>query len=301
MLVTSVYQWVFFHLLILFLLYVDLRRFEKRMHEIKMREALFWSGFWIALSLLFNGYIYFQYGKEAALQFLAGYLVEKSLSVDNLFVFLLIFSYFQTPKIYQHKVLHYGILGTLVTRILFILGGTVLINQFHWTIYLFGIFLCITALRFLIEKEKKMQPEGNFLIRLCKKMLPVVKDGDGRFFVKKKGRLFVTPLFIVLLAIEGTDIVFATDSIPAIFAITTDPFLVYTSNIFAILGLRSLYFVLAQFISGFYYLKQGLAAILLFVGAKMLLSSLYPISIELSLGIIFLILFISSTASLLKK
>lgn len=301
MLSTSVYQWVFFHLLVFFLLYLDLRRFEKRMHEIKMREALLWSGFWITLSLLFNGYIYLEYGRDAALEFLAGYLVEKSLSVDNLFVFLLIFSYFQTPKIYQHKVLHWGILGTLVTRILFILSGTVLINRFHWMTYFFGLFLCITALRFLIEKERKMKPEGNILIRLCKKMLPVTNAGDGKFFLRKKGKLFATPLFIVVLAIEGTDILFATDSIPAIFAITTDPFLVYTSNIFAILGLRSLYFVLAQFMDRFSYLKQGLAAILLFVGAKMLLASFYPISIELSLGIIFLILVISSIASLLKR
>lgn len=294
--------WIGFHLLILLLVVLDLGIFQKRPHEIKMREALVWSGVWIALSLLFNLFIYFEMGGTAALQFFTGYIVEKSLSVDNLFVFLVIFSYFRIPKIDQHKILYYGILGALVMRILFILAGSALLQRFHWMIYVFGAFLCITAIRLFAQREEEIRPMENLLVNFCKRFFRVKADYVGRnFFVRERGKLFLTPLFLTLIVIETTDLIFATDSIPAIFAITSDPFLVYTSNVFAILGLRSLYFVLADFMSRFYYLKIGLSAILLFTGLKMLFSSLFHIPIEWALLVIVVILGVSAVASILKK
>lgn len=293
--------WVVFHLVLLGLLALDLGIWRKRAGEIKLKVALLWSGFWIALSLLFNLYIYFSRGEEAALQFFAGYLIEKSLSVDNLFVFIVIFSFFKIPKKYQHKVLFYGILGALVSRICFILGGVALLEHFEWMIYLLGAFLCATAVRFFVQKEEEIQPKNSFLVKGLKKIFPVTPELHGQnFFVRQKSKLYMTPLFLALLVVESTDIIFAIDSIPAVFAVTRDPFIVYTSNICAILGLRSIHFVLESFMDRFHYLKIGLSAVLLFVGAKMLLSYYVRIPIWVTLTTIALILSISVLFSLMR-
>lgn len=279
--------WGGFTLFILAMLALDLFVFHRKPHEIKFKEALIWSGVWIGLALLFNAVIYLWQGKEPALQFLTGYLIEKSLSVDNIFVFVLIFAYFKVPAKYQHDVLFWGIIGALVMRALFIAGGIALLKNVHWIIYVFGAFLILTGIKMALSKDKEVHPENNPLIRLFKKVMPVTNEyHEGRFFVRKDGRRWATPLFVVLLAVETTDLIFAVDSIPAILAITDDPFIVYTSNVFAILGLRSLYFALAGVMHLFHYLHYGLAAILMFVGAKMLISDFYKIPIGVSLGVI---------------
>jgi tellurite resistance protein TerC len=292
--------WGGFTLFILILLTLDLLVFQKRDHVISVKEALGWSGFWVGLALLFNlGLTYFR-GKEAGLNFLTGYLLEESLSVDNLFVFLLIFSYFKVPAHYQHKILFWGIIGAQIMRVLFIFTGVALINKFHWIIYVFGIFLVYTGLKLSAEKEKEIQPEKNPLLIVFRRIMGVTDTYDnGFFFVRRNGRLLATPLFVVLLVIETTDVVFALDSIPAILAITTDPFIVYTSNIFAILGLRSLYFALAGLMRMFQYLNYGLSVILVFIGGKMLISDLYKIPILWALGFIGVTLTISIIASIL--
>jgi tellurite resistance protein TerC len=270
--------WVIFFLLIFSLLFVDLGLFQKRSKPIQMKEALFWSGFWIFLSLAFNGFIYIQRGPQAALDFFTGYLIEKSLSIDNIFVFALIFAYFKVPEKYQHKVLYHGIIGAFVMRIVLILAGIALLQQFHWIKYLLAVFLCLSGIELLTKKEKELHPERNILLRLCRRYFPMTEDYVGSaFFVRKNKMLYVTPLLAVLLMVESADLIFALDSIPAIFAITTDPFIVYTSNIFAILGLRSLYFVLAELIRKSRHLKMGLSLILIFIGIKMLISSFYVI------------------------
>lgn len=292
--------WVIFNLFVLAMLILDLKVFHRKAHAVKIKEALVWTAIWITLALLFNVGIYFWRGPEKALEFLTGYLIEKSLSVDNIFVFLLIFSYFQVSPLYQHKVLFWGIFGALVLRAIFIVAGIALIEKFHWVIYIFGVFLIFIGIKMAVQKEKKIHPEKNPVFRLFKRFVPILDDYEGdRFFVKKKRDFFATPLAVVLLVVESTDIIFAVDSIPAILAITSDPFIVYTSNIFAILGLRALYFAFSGLMKLFHYLHYGLAIILVFVGIKMLLADFYKIPVEMALGVIAIILFFSVLASLL--
>jgi tellurite resistance protein TerC len=263
-----------------------------------MREALGWSVVWISLALIFNAGVYFWFGPDRALEFLTGYLIEKALSVDNLFVFLVLFSYFAVPAKLQHGVLFWGIVGALIMRAGFIVAGAALIQNFHWIIYIFGAFLVFTGIKLLAAKESEIHPERNLVIRMFRKLVPCVPDYRGaKFSVKEAGRRYATPLLLVLITIEATDIVFAVDSIPAVFAITTDPFIVFTSNIFAILGLRALYFLLAGMLGKFRYLKVGLGLVLAFVGIKMLLIGWIHIPIALSLGMVAGILGISVAAS----
>lgn len=291
--------WIGFNLFVLLMLALDLGVFHRKAHVVKTKEALLWSAVWIALALLFNLIIYFWQGQKVALEFLTGYLIEKSLSVDNIFVFIMIFAYFGVPALYQHKVLFWGILGALVMRALFIASGVALIERFHWIIYVFGAFLILTGVKMAWQKDKEIHPEKNPVLRLFRRLMPVTdRYHGGAFFVKQTGRYFATPLFVVLLLVESTDLIFAVDSIPAILAITLDPFIVYTSNVFAILGLRSLYFALAGIMPLFHYLNYGLAAILAFVGAKMVLVDFYKIPIGVSLGIVAAILLVSIVVSL---
>lgn len=298
---SQILQWVIFNIFVLAMLALDLGVFHRKAHVIKIKEALLWSAVWIALALIFNVGIYFWRGSETALQFLTGYLIEKSLSVDNIFVFLLIFSYFGMPPRYQHKVLFWGILGALITRAIFIATGVTLIQKFYWVIYILGAFLILTGIKIALQKDKEVHPERNPVLRLFRRFMPVTERyEDGRFFVKRGGRYLATPLFIVLLVVETTDIVFAVDSIPAILAITLDPFIVYTSNVFAILGLRALYFALAGIMKLFHRLHYGLAVILVFVGIKMLLADIYKIPVGVALGVVASILLISVIASIVQ-
>jgi tellurite resistance protein TerC len=292
--------WVSFNLFVLILLALDLGVFHRHSHTIKIKEALGWSAFWVLLALLFNLVIYYWRGPAVALSFLTGYLIEKSLSVDNLFVFLMIFSYFKVAPLYQHKVLFWGIVGALVMRAIFIGAGVALIQTFHWVIYVFGVFLIIIAVRMAFEEEKEIHPEKNPVLKLFRRLMPVTEDYvAGKFFIRKNKKSFATPLFVVLLVIETTDVIFAVDSIPAILAITTDPFIVYTSNVFAILGLRALYFALAGAMELFHFLNRGLALILAFVGVKMLISKLYEIPVGVALGVVVLTLVITIVASIM--
>jgi tellurite resistance protein TerC len=290
--------WIGFHLFILVFLLLDLGVFQRRARVISLKEACLRSICWITLALLFNLLIYFIKGPTAAVEFFTGYLIEKSLSVDNLFVFFVIFSFFKVPSNYQSKVLYWGIIGALAMRITFILAGTALIHQFSWLIYVLGIFLCGTAVKLFFQKEKEFNPEKNLILKACRSVFPITNEyHDGKFFIRKKNQIFATPLFLVILVIESTDIIFATDSIPAIFAITTDPFIVYTSNVFAVLGLKSLYFILARFMSKFRYIKIGLSLVLFFIGIKMLISSVYKMPIGMALGIVVIILAITMSLS----
>jgi tellurite resistance protein TerC len=298
----QLYIWIGFNLFVVLMLALDLGVFHRKAHEVSMKEALIWSGVWISLALVFNLIIYFWRGPEVGLQFLTGYLIEKSLSVDNIFVFVLLFSYFSVPAKYQHKVLFWGILGALIMRAIFIAAGTTLIDRFHWIIYIFGAFLVFTGIKMAMNQGTKVDPEKNVMVRLFKKIFPVTNEYHGsKFWIREMGKWTATPLFVVLLLVEFTDLIFAVDSIPAILAITKDPFIVYTSNVFAILGLRSLYFALAGLMHLFKYLHYGLAAILVFVGAKMLLTDIYKIPIGISLGAIVLILFLSILPSLVRR
>jgi len=300
MIAHQLFLWGGFNLFVIAMLGVDLGLFHKRAHEIRFREAAAWSLVWIALALLFNVGVYFWRGHEVALQFFTGYLLEKSLSVDNLFVFLLIFTYFKVPGTHQHTVLFWGILGALILRAVFIVAGIALLKKFHWVIYVFGAFLIFTGIKLAFEKDKEVQPEKNPALRLFRRLMPVTEDYEGsRFFVKRGTQWWGTPLFVVLLVVETTDILFAVDSIPAVLAVTRDTFIVYTSNVFAILGLRALYFVLAGIMRLFHHLHYGLAVVLAFVGAKMLLSEIYPIPIVLSLGVIAFVLTLSVITSLM--
>jgi tellurite resistance protein TerC len=295
----QVLLWGVFNLFVVGMLILDLGVFHRKAHEIRIREALLWSAFWIVLSLLFNLGVYFWHGSERALEFLTGYLLEKSLSVDNIFVFLMIFTYFRVPYLHQHKVLFWGILGALIMRAVFILIGVTLIQKFHWVIYIMGAFLILTGIKMATQKEGEIHPEKNPVLRLFRRLMPVTENYEGgRFFVRRAGRLFATPLFIVVLVVETTDVVFAVDSIPAILAITLDPFIVYTSNVFAILGLRALYFALAGVMQLFHYLPYGLSFILVFVGVKMLLVDIYKIPIGIALGTVAAILVGSVIASI---
>jgi tellurite resistance protein TerC len=294
------FLWVIFSAVVLGLLALDLGVFHRKSHVVKIREALIWSAVWISLAFAFNVFVYISYGPGPALEFLAGYLIEEALSVDNLFVFLLIFSYFRVPAIFQHKVLFWGILGALIMRAFFIVAGIALVQKFHWIIYVFGAFLILTGIRMITEQDKEIHPERNPVLRLFRRLMPVTEGYEGgHFFVKRGARRFATPLFIVLLMVETTDVIFAVDSIPAVLAITRDPFIVYTSNVFAILGLRSIYFALAGLMQLFHYLNYGLCFILVFVGAKMLVSEFYKIPIGIALGTIIVILAASVLASVI--
>lgn len=292
--------WIGFNVFVILMLALDLGVFHRNSHEVKFKEALTWSIVWIVLALIFNAGIWYYFGEIKAVQFLTGYIVEKSLSVDNIFVFILVFSAFAVPPMYQHKVLFWGILGALVMRAIFIFAGVALISKFHWIIYVFGAFLIYTGYKIAKDKGTKVNIENNPLLNFVKKIIPFTNGyRDGNFFVREGGRRLATPLFLVLILIEFTDLIFAVDSIPAILAITTDPFIVYTSNVFAIMGLRSLYFALAGSLKYFSYLHYGLALILVFVGIKMLISDVYKFDPFVSLGIIASILAGSMLASLL--
>lgn len=297
---TQALMWGGFCLLIAVLLSLDLGVFHRRAHVVKFKEAMLWVFVWTSLALLFNLGIFYWKGPEVALQFLTGYLIEQSLSVDNIFIFILVFAYFKVPPNFQHKVLFWGIVGAIVMRISLILVGTALIHRFHWILYVFGAFLVITGIKMAFQDDTGVHPENNRVVRGFRKLMPVTRDyHETYFFLRQGGRLFATPLLIVLIVIETTDLVFALDSIPAIFAITTDPFIVFTSNIFAIMGLRSLYFVLSGFMTLFHYLKFGLAFILSFVGVKMLVAEWYKIPIGVALVVVAVVLLLSVLASLL--
>jgi tellurite resistance protein TerC len=279
--------WIAFNLFVLAMLALDLGVFHRKSHEVSIREALTWTCVWITLAMLFNLFVYYYFDRSKALEFFTGYIIEKSLSVDNIFVIILIFSYFKVPSAYQHKVLFWGILGALVMRVIFILTGVELIHRFHWLIYIFGGFLVYTGIRMLTSGDLKIDPEKNPLVKLARKIMPITPSFEGdRFFVKQDDKTWATPLFLVVILIETTDLIFAVDSIPAILAISDDSFIVYTSNVFAILGLRSLYFALAGIEKYFVYLKYGLSAILVFVGVKMCIADLFKIPIDVSLIII---------------
>ena len=299
----ELYFWISFNVFILLLLALDLGVFSKKDHEVTFGEALKWIALWVSTALLFNLLVYFWKGSDKALQFLTGYMVELSLSVDNLFVFIVIFSYFNVPKKYEHRVLFWGILVALVLRMFFILTGVALFNRFHWIIYLFGALLIYTGIKMLLfESHTDKDISKNFAVRLCRKFLPVTEEYHGNhFFVKVNNKRFVTPLFLVLMVINITDILFAVDSIPAVLAISNDSFIVYTSNIFAILGLRSIYFLLSGLVHLFKFLKYGLACILSFVGIKMLISSWYEIPTSLTLAVVLGLLAISMLLSVVLK
>lgn len=293
--------WVGFNAFVLGMLLLDLLVFNRKAHVVKMREALGWSFFWIALSLVFNYFVYRNMGRQAGLEFLTGYLIEKSLSVDNLFVFLLIFSYFRVPPQYQHKILFWGVLGALVLRAIFILVGAALLAKFSFLLYVLGAFLVYTGIKMATNAgEPEIDPDSNPVVKFLSRHLPITSQlHEGKFFVRKDGLLFATPLLVVLVMVETTDVVFAVDSIPAILAVSRDTFIVYTSNVFALLGLRALYFALEGLMRLFHYLHYGLSLILIFIGSKLLLSEVYHMSMGLSLGVVGVILALSVVASLL--
>lgn len=300
--VLEIAPWVLFLAFIAAMLTLDLGVFHRHAHAVGRKEAAIWTAVWISLSLLFNLGVYLTQGTESGLEWTTGYLIEKSLSVDNVFLFLLIFSSFRVPAEYQHRVLFWGILGALLMRGALILAGATLISNFHFVIYLFGGFLIITGIRFLWSTQEVPSLAKNPLVRLAKRIRPTTEEYEGqKFFMRRKGIMYMTPLFLVLLLIESTDLVFAVDSIPAIFAVTDDPFIVFTSNVFAILGLRSLYFVLNGYLADLRYLKPALAGVLVFVGSKMLLTDVYKISSLASLAVIAAILTVSIAASLLVQ
>ncbi len=290
--------WIFFNVFVLAMLALDLGVFHKKSHEVSVREALTWTVVWITLAMCFNLFVFYYFDKEKALEFFTGYIIEKSLSVDNIFVIILIFSYFQVPSAHQHKVLFWGILGALAMRVTFILTGVELIHRFHWLIYIFGGFLIYTGIKMLTSGDVKIDPERNPLVKLARRVMPITPSFEkDRFFVKRNGSTWATPLFLVVILIETTDLIFAVDSIPAILAISDDSFIVYTSNVFAILGLRSLYFALAGIEKYFKYLKYGLSAILVFVGVKMCITDIYKIPTEISIVVIGFTLLISMASS----
>ncbi len=302
MLAGAIWPWIGFSLFVLAMLAIDLGVFHRKAHTVSLKEASIWSGVWITLALIFNAGLYFLRGPDPALQFFTGWLIEKSLSIDNIFVFVLLFTFFRVPAAYQHRVLFWGIIGALVMRGILIAVGSVLLEEFHWIIYVFGAFLIFTGIRMGLRKETEVHPEKNPLLKLVRRVVPVTKDYErDHFIIRRAGQFMVTPLLLVLLIIESTDLVFAVDSIPAVFAVTRDPFIVYTSNVFAILGLRSLYFVFANVIDKFYYLKLGLAVILTYVGVKMVLADVYPIPSFLSLAIIALVLTVAIVASVIRS
>lgn len=300
---TSIYFWIGFHVFVFTMLALDLGIFHRKTHKVPVKEAVIWSAVWIFLALLFDVFVYFEFGRLKALEFLTGYVIEYSLSVDNIFVFILIFSYFAVNTQYQHKILFWGILGALIMRGIFIFTGVALINRFHWIVIIFGGFLVYTGIKMLFQKEAEVDPEKNPVVKFFRRFLPVTQTLHGdKLFITQNKKVYATPLFLVLLVIESSDLIFAVDSIPAILAISKDLFIVYTSNIFAILGLRSLYFALAGIIGFFRYLKIGLAFVLTFVGFKMLAAYMhFEIPILISLAIIISILLVSILASVVIK
>lgn len=316
---TMLWLWVGFNLFVLAMLALDLGVFHRTAHEVSIKEAAIWSVVWISLAMVFNLLIYLFWDRlmpgdpytasDAGLAFLTGYLIEKALSIDNIFVFVLIFSYFAVPAKYQHRVLFWGILGALLMRASMIFAGVELIKRFHWVIWIFGVFLIFTGIKMATSGDEKLEPEKNPVLRLFRRVMPVSDRYDGqKFFTVQHGMRMATPLFLVLIMIETTDVIFAVDSIPAIFAVTRNPFLIYTSNVFAILGLRSLYFVLAGVVHKFHYLKLGLSVVLAFVGVKMLLPDLsewllgvsYTIPTALSLGVVAAVIGVAVAASLIR-
>jgi len=292
--------WIAFNLFVLGMLALDLGVFHRKAHSVSIKEAGVWSCIWVSLALVFNLGVYYLWGPDKALEFITGYVIEKSLSVDNLFVFLMIFQYFNTPAEYQHRILFWGIVGALILRAIFIATGSALLSNFHWMIYVFGGFLVITGIKMLLQGNEKIEPGKNPVVRLFQRMMPVTHDYHGQnFFIIKDGKRHATLMMLVLIVVETTDVIFAVDSIPAIFAVTQDPFIVYTSNIFAILGLRALYFMLAGIMEMFVYLKVGLSFVLCFVGTKMLMVDVYKIPIGTSLAVIGGVLLLSVIASLI--
>lgn len=295
------FLWIGFAIIVVVIMILDLGIFQKGGHIMSMKEAVVKTILFVLMALGFNSMVWIRDGSTAGMEFLAGYLIELSLSVDNLFVFLMLFSFFKVQREYQNRVLFWGILGALILRGIFVFAGAALINEFHWIMYIFGAFLIFTAAKMFFQKEKDLDPEKSLLIRLLRKTIPISKDFHGnKFFVKKGSKHFATPLFIVLVLVEITDIMFAFDSIPAIFAVTKDPFIVFTSNVFAILGLRALYFCIAGLMDSFVYLKPALSFILAFVGIKMLIVDFYKIPTVASLLFIVLALVIAIVASLIK-
>ena len=309
----EVWRWVLFNAFVLAMLALDLFVFHREAHRVRVREAAGWSAVWVGLAIAFGAGVYFLMGPDVGARYFTGYLVEKALSVDNIFVFVLIFSYFRVPPQYQHRVLFWGILGALVMRGVMIAAGAYLVSRFHWILYVFGAFLVVTGIRMATQSEHQIEVESNPMLRLLRRFVPITDLYHGaRFFVRpheleasdtvtKRSRSpwIATPLFVVLVLVESTDVVFALDSIPAIFTITQDPFIVYTSNIFAILGLRSLYFLLAGVVHKFHYLKLGLSSVLVLIGIKMLIEEWYEVPIGLSLGVVAAILVLSVVASLI--
>lgn len=294
------YMWILFAAVVSAAFFVDLVILNRRHSEVSAKESLLWSAFWIGLAILFGIAVYFWRGEQTALEFFTGYLIEESLSVDNLFVFLMIFGYFAVPPAYQRKALLWGIIGVVIIRAIFIFTGVALIERLHWIIYVFGAFLVLTGIKMALEKDKKLEPEKNPILKLFRKFVPVTHHFEGdKFFVRHAGKIMATPLFVVVLVIETTDILFAVDSIPAVLAITQDPFVVYTSNIFAVLGLRALFFTLSGMMVKFHLLNYGLAAILAFVGIKMLLTDIYKLPISVALGTIAALLTLSILASMI--
>lgn len=292
--------WTSFVAIVLVLLAIDLGVFNRKAHAVSIREATIWSIVWVLVSVSFGIWVYFQFGKQYGLEFFTGYLIEKALGVDNVFVFIIIFSYFSVPPKLHHRVLFWGILGALVMRAVFILAGAALINAFHWTIYLFGAFLVFTGVKILLQGDAEVEPQKNPVVKLFRRFVPMTTGYEsGGFLVRHGGKLLATPLALVLVTVEVSDLVFATDSIPAIFGITQDPFIVYTSNVCAILGLRALYFLLAAVIQRFTYLGAGLGIVLMFIGVKMLVSGVFEIPIGLSLGVVAAILIVSVVISLI--
>ncbi len=297
-----IWAWFVFLAAVFIMLGVDLGVFHRKAHVPSFKEAAIWSIVWIAVALIFNGVVWVWLGHQKALEFFTGYLVEKALSADNIFVFAVIFNYFAVPPEYRHRVLFWGVLGAIVFRLTFILAGTALLKKFHWVIYIFGIIVIVSGIKLLTRKEEEIDPERNPVLQLARRFLPVTPSYHGqKFFVRSNGKLFATPLMLVLLVVESTDIVFAVDSIPAIFAITRDPFIVFTSNICAILGLRALYFLLEGMIRLFRYLDEGLAVILVFIGMKMLLSEFYKIPTWVALGFVATVLTITIVLSLIAE
>jgi tellurite resistance protein TerC len=297
----TIWLWVGFNAAVLAMLALDLGVFHRKAHVVGLREAAAWSAVWVSLALMFNAGIWYFAGRQPALEFLTGYLVEKSLAVDNIFVIALLFSYFAVPAAYQHRVLFWGILGALVMRGAFIAAGAYMLKEWHWVIYVFGGILLLTGVKMALRKDEAIDPEHNPVVRLARRWLPLTPRYDGqKFWTVENGRRVATPLFLVLLLVEFTDLVFAIDSIPAIFAITSDPFLVYTSNVMAILGLRSMYFLLAGIVHKFVYLKFGLSLVLVFVGVKMMLVDVLKVPTAVSLGVIATVIGGSIALSLLR-
>jgi tellurite resistance protein TerC len=298
----NIWLWVGFNVFVLLMLALDLGVFNRKSHVITLRESLTWTAVWVVMALVFNGALWHYKGGQVALEFFTGYVIEKSLSVDNIFVFVMLFSYFRVPAAYQHKVLFWGIIGALLMRAGMIAVGAVLVTKFAWILYFFGAFLILTGIKMMVKKEEEIHPERNPVVRWFKRFIPVTADYRGdRFWVRENGILHATPLFVVLILVELTDVIFAVDSIPAIFAVTRDPFIVYTSNVFAILGLRSLYFALSGVMDKFHYLKLGLGLVLTFVGVKMILGHTpYKIDTLVALCVILGILTTSIVASIMR-